>query len=89
MREFAFFGTWDDSWAMLDAIEQLGMFWMVPDRWYEQPEPLVYKHVDDSLKEMLRAVDAAFRQPAVYLCSNSYCLLATNGTEYGTLGRAI
>jgi hypothetical protein len=53
MREFAFFGTWKDSWAVLEAIEQLGMFWMVPDLWYERPEPLLYQHVDDSLKGML------------------------------------
>jgi hypothetical protein len=54
MREFAFFGTWNDSWAVLDAIEQLDMFWMVPDRWYERSEPLMCRHVDDSLKGMLR-----------------------------------
>ena len=54
MREFAFFGTWNDSWAVLDAIEQLGMFQMVPDRWYDAPEPLLCRHMDDSLKAMLR-----------------------------------
>lgn len=53
-RQFEFLGTWTDSWAVLEAILKRGDATLIPDLWYEEPTPLAFVTVDETLKGLLR-----------------------------------
>lgn len=53
-RELQFVGTWEDSWSALDTILARGDVTLIPDLWYDEPTPLAFRAIDDTLKELLR-----------------------------------
>lgn len=52
--QFDFFGTWEDSWQLLGSAMRSANLVLVPDLWYERPEPLLYRALDEDLKSVLR-----------------------------------
>ncbi len=53
MAQFQFLGTWDDSWGILDAILEHPEYSLVPDLYYDKPEPLFVTKIGDAAKRML------------------------------------
>lgn len=66
MPSFQFFGTWDDSWTILQAILEQGDFEVTPDIRFEAPEPLKANHIDEKLKSMCQ------ERGGVYIWSKQY-----------------
>jgi hypothetical protein len=54
MSQFDYFGTWEDSWEILDIILNNEDVELIPDMWYETSIPLKFKQVDENLKNILR-----------------------------------
>ncbi len=52
--QFNFIGTWNDSWAVIEAILTRGETTLIPDLWYETSIPLSFHELDESLKSLLR-----------------------------------
>jgi len=53
-RQLDFLGTWNDSWAVLEAILARGDATLIPDLWYDEAKPLFFAAVDETLKGLLR-----------------------------------
>ena len=53
MGQLSFLGTWSDSWGILEAIFATKEYSLVPDLYYDKPEPFFATQVDDTLKSML------------------------------------
>lgn len=54
MAQFDFLGSWDDSWQIMASILQIGHISVIPDLWYERPEPIFIKALDHEAKDILR-----------------------------------
>lgn len=61
-----FVGTWDDSWAVTNAILARGDVTPIPDLWYETASPTLFKTLDDALMALLR------RRRRVYIWSTAF-----------------
>jgi hypothetical protein len=70
MAQFDYLGTWQDSWAILNAILEPGDVRLIPDlkylksrpnfRYYTKPEPLIFTSLNDELKEIMLVRRAGF-----------------------------
>jgi hypothetical protein len=64
VHEFSFFGSRRDSESLLAVIAETGLAF-IPDIWVETPDPLVFREMDDVLKDLLQ------KDRSVYIWSES------------------
>lgn len=52
MSQFDFYGTWSDSWELLKIALKYDTV-LIPDCWYEEPKPILFKDITDELKQLM------------------------------------
>jgi hypothetical protein len=55
MRQFDFFGTWFDSWTIVEAVLRLGQVEIIPDLWYEHPNCVRISTLTERWKQLLQS----------------------------------
>lgn len=54
MAQFDFFGTWEDSWRLLQEIIKFNDVTFVPDLIYDSPEPIFINTINEEAKEYIK-----------------------------------
>src|SRR5438874_9967260 len=66
MGDFYFYGTWKDTWALLEAITSQERFEFIVDMWYSEAKPIRFKTLTNELRSIIE------KQPRLYLWSEEY-----------------
>jgi len=52
MAQFDFYGTWIDSWKLLEILTEKNLS-LIPDQWYKSPSAIFFNEINEELKDLL------------------------------------
>ncbi len=67
MAQFDFYGTWLDSWKLLEVLLEKDLS-LIPDKWYKKPDALFFKEITEDLKDLIH------KKRRVFICGKKFSL---------------
>ena len=69
MAQFDFYGSWEDSWQVVESILLNKKIKVLPDMWYVEPVPKYFTKLNEELKQLLlkkRRLFLAHNEVSIY-----------------------